>query len=109
MSSKPKMDLGLSDLDLDDIKPSAPKPRTPAEKREESAVVRSVSEEQGFAKTAMPFSAPRRRMNRHSGEQIHQISMKGPVSVLQRFIDYCDAQGLPYWQVIEKLMDESER
>jgi hypothetical protein len=34
--------------------------------------------------------------------------MKGPASVMSRFIDLCDREGAPYWQVIESLMDKAD-
>lgn len=47
----------------------------------------------------------RRQKSAYAGEQLHQVSVKGPVSVMGRFVEYCDRERLPYWQAIEKLMD----
>jgi len=51
---------------------------------------------------------PRRQKSAYAGEQLHQVSVKGPVSVMGRFVEYCDRERLPYWQAIEKLMDLAE-
>ncbi|WP_085811262.1 hypothetical protein [Sphingomonas sp. TZW2008] len=103
-----KVDLGLGNLD--DITPSAPSSssRRREDVREERAAIDAVGREHGFTKPSQPPLKLGRRKNPHAGEPMHQISMKGPASVMSRFIELCDRENAPYWQVIENLMDRTE-
>ena len=100
------IDLGLGDLS--DIKPTGREERSSTEQRRDAAVVDTVGREHGFSKPSAPASLPRRQRSAYAGEQLHQVSVKGPVSVMARFVEYCDRERLPYWQAIEKLMDRAE-
>ena len=101
-----KIDLGLGDLS--DIVPALPMPAKPrVEERGERAAIDAVGRDHGFTKPSQPPSKLGRRKNPHAGEPMHQVSMKGPASVMGRFIDLCDREGAPYWQVIESLMDKA--
>lgn len=102
-----KVDLGLGNLD--DITPAAPSSsRRREEVREERAAIDAVGREHGFIKLSQPPLKLGRRKNPHAGEPMHQISMKGPASVMGRFIELCDRENAPYWQVIENLMDRTQ-
>jgi hypothetical protein len=101
------INLGLDDLS--DIKPTARPERSRSEQRREVAAIDDVGREHGFTKPAAPAGPPRRQKSAYAGEQLHQVSVKGPLSVMGRFIEYCDRERLPYWQAIEKLMDQAER
>ncbi len=100
------IDLGLGDLS--DIKPAARPERPSVEQRRDAAAVDNVGREHGFSKPSAPAGLPRRQKSAYAGEQLHQVSVKGPLSVMSRFIEYCDRERLPYWQAIEKLMDQAE-
>ncbi len=100
------IDLGLGDLS--DIQPTVREGRSSTEQRRDAVAVDNVGREHGFSKPAAPASLPRRQKSAYAGEQLHQISMKGPVSVMARFVEYCDRERLPYWQAIEKLLDQVE-
>jgi hypothetical protein len=102
MSAK-GFDLGLGNLD--DIKPNIPQERTPIERREENQRVDTISREHGFSKPSSPAPVPRRQRNTSPGEPMHQISIKGPVRVMERLMSFCDNERLTYWEAIEKLMD----
>ena len=101
------INLGLDDLS--DIKPTPRPERSRSEQRREVAVIDEVAREHGFSKPAAPAMLPRRQKSAYAGEQLHQVSVKGPLSVMGRFIEYCDRERLPYWQAIEKLLDQAER
>jgi hypothetical protein len=105
MSSK-SIDLGLGSFD--DIKPSSRQPRTSVERREENDRVDTISRDHGFSKPSAPAPTPRRQRNTNPGEPMHQISIKGPVRVMERLMAYCDSERLPYWEAIERLMDKAE-
>ncbi|MEP9404413.1 hypothetical protein [Sphingomonas sp. VNH70] len=100
------IDLGLGDLS--DIQPTAREGRSPTEQRRDAVAVDNVGREHGFSKPATPANLPRRQKSAYAGEQLHQVSVKGPVSVMARFVEYCDRERLPYWQAIERLMDKAD-
>ena len=101
-----KIDLGLGDLG--DIRPNVARPRSPSEDRTESAKIDDIGREHGFTKASAPAGTPRRRRTAMQGEPQHQISIKGPVRVMERLIEYCDRERLAYWEAIEKLIDQAE-
>lgn len=55
---------------------------------------------------AQPVLLKKRRRVQHS-EPVDQLSIRGPVRVLNSFIDYCDTHQLSYWEALEKLVEES--
>ncbi|WP_010188825.1 hypothetical protein [Sphingomonas sp. PAMC 26605] len=101
-----KIDLGLGDLS--DIKPNAPRPQTASEDRTESAAIDTIGRDHGFTKPSVPATLPRRRRTAMQGEPQHQISIKGPVRVMERLIDYCDRERIAYWEALEKFLDLAE-
>lgn len=101
-----KIDLGLGDLS--DIQPNTPRPQTASQDRFESATIDTIGRDHGFAKPSVPASLPRRRRTTMQGEPQHQISIKGPVRVMERLISYCDRERLAYWEAIEKFLDLAE-
>jgi len=101
-----KIDLGLGDLS--DIQPNKPRPQTPREERSESVAIDTIGREHGFAKPSVPAAPPRRRRTAMQGEPQHQISIKGPVRVMERLIEYCDRERLAYWEAIEKFLDDAQ-
>jgi hypothetical protein len=101
-----KIDLGLGDLS--DIQPNTPRPRTSAQERLESATIDMIGKDHGFTKASVPASHPKRRRTAMQGEPQHQISIKGPVRVMERLINYCDKERLAYWEAVEKLLDVVE-
>jgi hypothetical protein len=102
-----KIDLGLGDL-TEFVPASSPPAKPRVEILEERAAIDAVGRDHGFTKPSQPPLKLGRRKNPHAGEAMHQVSMKGPASVMSRFIDLCDREGAPYWQVIENLMDKAE-
>lgn len=101
-----KIDLGLGDLS--DIQPNTPRPQTSSQERLENATIDMIGKDHGFTKASVPSSNPKRRRTAMQGEPQHQISIKGPVRVMERLIDYCDKERLAYWEAIEKLLDINE-
>ena len=49
------------------------------------------------------YTIPRRK--REAVEPLHSLSMRAPVSVVQRFIDYAEAENLSYPKALAKLLD----
>lgn len=48
----------------------------------------------------------KRRRIQHA-EPVDQLSIRGPVRVLNGFIDYCEAHKLSYWEGMERLVTEA--
>lgn len=101
-----KIDLGLGDLS--DIRPTEGPARSRKEVQEERVAADAVGREHGFTKPATPSAMPRRQKSAYAGEAQHQLSIKGPVPVMARFVEYCDRERLAYWEAVERLMDASE-
>jgi hypothetical protein len=104
--TKPKIDLGLGSLH--EFAPSERTPAPPAQDRAERDAVDATAREHGFTKTSIPVAVPR-RARRASGEQLHQINIRGPISVMARFVDYCDAERIAYWEALDRLLTERGR
>jgi hypothetical protein len=49
------------------------------------------------------YTIPRRKKD--AMEPLHPLSMRAPVSVVQRFIDYAEAENLSYPKALAKLLD----
>lgn len=116
--------------DLSNVKPTgspkakpAPKPETikpkPVAKatRKTKPVVRKAQDEladklaqsHGFTSreaVVAPVLMKKRRRIQHA-EPVDQLSIRGPVRVLNGFIDYCDANKLSYWEGMERLVTEA--
>jgi len=109
------------------VKPTA-KPKTVAKaprKAKAKPPVRQAQDEladrlaksQGFtsreaAPVAPPAPAPpvlmkKRRRVQHA-EPVDQLSIRGPVRVLNDFIDYCEAHKLSYWEGMERLVADAK-
>lgn len=92
-----KIDLGLGSLD--EFTPAD----RPAPEPSERAIVDRTAREQGFGKPSIP-SEPPRRARRAAGEQYHQINVRGPLSVMDRFVKYCDGERVAYWEAIDRFL-----
>src|SRR3712207_5472743 len=100
--SKPTIDLGLGNLN--DFEPTEqPRRLTPTPASSERHAIDSVGRDLGFTKTSNPVQLPR-RARRASTEQLHQINIRGPVSVMARFVAYCDDERLAYWEALDRFL-----
>lgn len=59
-----------------------------------------TSREQGSAPMVL-----KKRRRVHHNEPVDQLSIRGPVRVLNKFIEHCEANNLSYWEALDKLMD----
>lgn len=68
-----------------------------------------IAKAHGFTsrEPVQPVLLKKRRRVQHD-EPVDQLSIRGPVRVLNQFIDYCDAHQLSYWEALEKLVDEAD-
>jgi len=105
-------------------KPKTAKPRAvtkaprkakakPAVRKAQDDLADRLAKSQGFtSREAVPTpTAPllmkKRRRVQHA-EPVDQLSIRGPVRVLNGFIDYCEAHKLSYWEGMERLVAEAE-
>lgn len=58
-------------------------------------------------KRITPKTVPRRRGRRQTEPQ-DKFLVTGPKRVLDEFKARCDEQGVPYWQMLEKLMNPKD-
>ncbi len=65
-----------------------------------------TSREAGNAPAAPVLMKKRRRV--HHDEPVDQLSIRGPVRVLNNFIDYCETHKLSYWEGLERLVENAE-
>ncbi len=108
--------------DLSSVKPTgapkvkpAPKPKAvktvprqakpkPAVKKAQDALADRLAKSQGFtSREAAPVLMKKRRRIQHD-EPVDQLSIRGPVRVLNGFIDFCEDNKLSYWEGMEALV-----
>ena len=64
----------------------------------------TVAKAHGFSsREAIPLLLKKRRRTHHD-EPVDQLSIRGPVRILNNFIIYCEKQGLSYWEGLEALL-----
>jgi len=89
------------DVDFDDLSTVKPTGRNAA---------KAPARSQGFtsreAVSAAPVLMKKRRRVQHD-EPVDQLSIRGPVRVLNGFIDYCEENKLSYWEGMERLVAQS--
>ena len=88
------------------------KPRSkPPVRQAQDALVDRLAKSQGFTsreaspEPAAPVLMKKRRRVQHD-EPVDQLSIRGPVRVLNDFIDYCETHKLSYWEGMERLVQE---
>jgi len=87
-------------------KSSRPKPKV---RRVQDELADELAKSRGFtSREAVAVPAPllmkKRRRVQHA-EPVDQLSIRGPVRVLNGFIDYCEANKLSYWEGMERLVE----
>jgi len=109
-------------------KPKAAQPKTiakaprkakakPAVRQAQDELADRLAKSQGFtSREAVPVPPPappapvlmkKRRRVQHA-EPVDQLSIRGPVRVLNDFIDYCEAHKLSYWEGMERLVADAK-
>lgn len=88
------------------VKPKpAPQPKPPSQ----AAAVDAVAERHQFTSREPAKRVKRERSRPHAGP-IEVLSVKGPLEVINRFKDYCNADGhSSYWQAIDELLKRAGR
>ena len=92
--------------------PRKPKAKPPVRRAQDELADR-LAKSQGFTSReagrvpAEPVLLKKRRRVQHD-EAVDQLSIRGPVRVLNGFIDYCETHKLSYWEGLERLVAEAE-
>ena len=82
---------------------SKPAPK-PAVLKEREQISDKLAKSMGFeSREQKPIMLKKRRRTHHD-EPVDQLSIRGPVRVLNDFITYCETQNLSYWEAIEELL-----
>ena len=101
---KPKTEFA-ADL-LANIKPrNIPKPVIPISEGDEAAQRAGFTSREPSVRVA-PYTRPTRV--RRKLEQSYPLSMRTPVSILERFIAYAEAKKLSYPLALESLLNDSD-
>jgi len=104
-TSKPK--TAPASLTKPKARKTKPKPRV---RKTQDDLADKLAKSQGFTSReaqAAPLLMKKRRRVQHD-EPVDQLSIRGPVRVLNGFIDYCEANKLSYWEGLERLVTEAE-
>ena len=100
-------------------KPPTSKPKKATAQKPKPKVTRPISNDemadklaksQGFTSreaAPAPVLMKKRRRIQHD-EPVDQLSIRGPVRVLNGFIDYCETHKLSYWEGLEWLVMDKE-
>ncbi len=84
-------------LPIDRVVPK-PAPATPTP--EDTNKVDAAAAGQGFVSREPMVRVERVR----GGEPIDVLSVKGPLAVLNRFKQYCNDTGQPYWRALDSML-----
>lgn len=96
-------------------KPVQPKPKTvkprakaapkPAVLAEREQMADKLAKSMGFkSREQKPIMLKKRRRTHHD-EPVDQLSIRGPVRVLNEFITFCEKEHLSYWEALESLLE----
>ena len=94
-------------------KPKLAKPETshktktavPAVLREREQMAEKLAKSMGFESREQKPVVLKKRRRTHHDEPVDQLSIRGPVRVLNEFITYCESEHLSYWQAMEQLLE----
>jgi len=82
------------------------KPRAkPAVLKQREEMADRAAKSLGFAsREEQPVILKKRRLTHHD-EPVDQLSIRGPVRVLNKFITYCETENLSYWEALDRVLD----
>ena len=81
---------------------AAPKP---AVLKEREQMADRLAQSMGFESREQKTLVLKKRRRTHHDEPVDQLSIRGPVRVLNEFITYCETQHLSYWEAMEQLLE----
>lgn len=83
----------------------APKRKSPKAGSKSKSKSDALAQSMGFAsREASQAPVLKKRRRTHHTEPVDQLSIRGPVRVLNDFITYCDSEGVSYWEGLETLL-----
>ena len=63
-----------------------------------------VAKSMGFESREQKPLVLKKRRRTHHDEPVDQLSIRGPVRVLNEFITFCETEHLSYWEAMEQLL-----
>ena len=68
-----------------------------------------IAKQMGFSsrEAAKPLMLKKRRRTHHD-EPVDQLSIRGPVRILNDYITFCEDQGVSYWEGLETLLETAK-
>ena len=85
-----------------------PKSKTaprPAVLKEREQMADRLAQSMGFESREQKTLVLKKRRRTHHDEPVDQLSIRGPVRVLNEFITFCETQHLSYWEAMEQLLE----
>lgn len=67
----------------------------------------AIAKSMGFAAREQTPVVLKKRRRTHHDEPVDQLSIRGPVRILNLFIDHCENNNLAYWEALEALLPKS--
>jgi len=86
-------------------KPRAKSAPRPAVLKEREQMADRLAQSMGFESREQKTLVLKKRRRTHHDEPVDQLSIRGPVRVLNEFITYCETQHLSYWEAMEQLLE----
>ena len=87
-------------------KPKPAKTKKPAVLKEREQMADKLAKSMGFESREQKPLVLKKRRRTHHDEPVDQLSIRGPVRVLNDFITYCETNHLSYWEAMEQLLDK---
>ena len=81
------------------------KTSVPAVLREREQMAEKLAKSMGFESREQKPVVLKKRRRTHHDEPVDQLSIRGPVRVLNEFITYCESEHLSYWEAMEQLLE----
>ena len=81
----------------------------PAVLRDREEMADKVAKSLGFASREETLPKLKKRRRTHHDEPVDQLSIRGPVRVLNGFITYCEENNLSYWEAMDQLLKSSHQ
>ena len=86
-------------------KPRSKSAPRPAVLKEREQMADRLAQSMGFESREQKTLVLKKRRRTHHDEPVDQLSIRGPVRVLNEFITFCETQHLSYWEAMEQLLE----
>ena len=80
--------------------------KIPAVLKERDHMADKLAQSLGFESREQKPLVLKKRRRTHHDEPVDQLSIRGPVRVLNSFITYCETHHLSYWEAMEQLLEK---